>query len=323
VRPVFIYVSLATLVSSVACDEGSAGGSCPDGQVSCNGICHPSAYYCPSTSNPGTGGTTAAATTFVPIDPGPISSPDCTDAATLSGKFTTAYGGTNIATTSGGKSYYLHTNWWGLYDSQTVSYQGLSFTINNPANAAVSATEGNPMGYPSLFIGSYSGHTTTASGLPKQVSALTTVPTLFSTNAAEASIANHNAAYDVWFTDTAAPLSASQYSPPPGGAFLMVWMFKPTSRQPRGSIKKSGATIPGVEGSWNVWVDSSSPPCISYVSVNPLNGLAFDLNKFIQDSVTNKYGITSSMYLSVIFGGFEVWGGADNLQLKNFCAKVN
>jgi hypothetical protein len=29
------------------------------------------------------------------------------------------------------------------------------------------------------------------------------------------------------------------------------------------------------------------------------------------------------MYLSIIFGGFEVWSGGDGLELKQFCAVVN
>ena len=84
-----------------------------------------------------------------------------------------------------------------------------------------------------------------------------------------------------------------------------------------------GMTVSGVSGTWDVWVDSTNPPCISYVSHDPTDGLTFDLNKFIQDSVTNSYGITNSMYLSVVFGGFEVWSGGDGLQLKQFCATVN
>jgi hypothetical protein len=320
VRQAFISLSTATVLLSVACDEGSAS-SCPSGQISCNGACV-TYSYCPTTTTT-VGGSTAAPVTTLPVDTGPISSPDCTDTATSSGKFSSAYGGTTIATAGGGKSYYLHTNWWNIYDGQVVSYQGLSFSVANSKNATVEASDNNPMGYPSMFIGSYSGHTTQGSNLPKQVSSLTTVPTVFSTNAAEKSIANHNAAYDVWFTDTSAPLGSSDYSPPPGGAFLMVWLFKPTSRQPRGSIKKSNVTLPGIEGGWNVWVDNSKPPCISYVSTSPRNGLAFDLNTFIKDSVTNNYGITSSMYLSIIFAGFEIWGGADGVQVKNFCAKVN
>jgi hypothetical protein len=38
--------------------------------------------------------------------------------------------------------------------------------------------------------------------------------------------------------------------------------------------------------------------------------------------VTKGYGITNSMYLSVIFAGFEIWGGGDGLQLQAFCANV-
>jgi len=55
----------------------------------------------------------------------------------------------------------------------------------------------------------------------------------------------------------------------------------------------------------------------------PLDGLEFDLNDFITDAVTKSYGLTSSMYLSIVFGGFEIWGGADGIQLSQFCVTVN
>ncbi|HEY1733170.1 MAG TPA: hypothetical protein VGG23_01900, partial [Acidimicrobiales bacterium] len=105
---------------------------------------------------------------------------------------------------------------------------------------------------------------------------------------------------------------------------LMVWMFKPTDRQPRGNdTGRVGLTVNGVTGNWDVWVDSSTnPPCVSYVSHTPIDGLQFDLNDFIQDAVQKNYGVTSSMYLSLVFGGFEIWGAADGLQLQKFCATV-
>jgi hypothetical protein len=59
------------------------------------------------------------------------------------------------------------------------------------------------------------------------------------------------------------------------------------------------------------------------VSDTPLGGLQFDLNNFIKDAVAKGYGVTSSMYLSIVFGGFEIWGGADGIQLTQFCATVN
>jgi hypothetical protein len=210
--------------------------------------------------------------------------------------------------------------------------------LGNSAGTSVPASDGNPMGFPSIFIGAYSGHETVDSNLPKQVSAIQSVPTVFQTNASSLDTSNFNATYDVWFTASGGKLtSAMQNNPGKGGAYLMVWMFKPADRQPRGGVAGStspnGApdspnvpahTVDGVPGSWDVWLDTQSDPlCISYVSSTPMDGLAFDLNKFIQDSVTNKYGITSSMYLNLVFGGFEVWSGGDGLQLEQFCAAVN
>ena len=43
----------------------------------------------------------------------------------------------------------------------------------------------------------------------------------------------------------------------------------------------------------------------------------------IQDAITNKYGsINTNQYLSIIFAGFEVWGGGDGLKVNRFCANV-
>jgi hypothetical protein len=102
----------------------------------------------------------------------------------------------------------------------------------------------------------------------------------------------------------------------------MVWLFDPSDRQPRGRNRFPRTEVPGVPGTWDVWIDATDPPCISYVSTDPRDSLSYDLNKFIQHSVTNQYGITNSMYLSVVFAGFEIWGGADGVQLKRFCADV-
>ncbi len=156
------------------------------------------------------------------------------------------------------------------------------------------------------------------------MSAITSVPPVFSTNSSDLDTSNFNAAYDVWFTQSGSPLPPTSYSPGQGGAYLMVWLFKPANRQPRGSIAAAARTVDGVPGTWNVWFDpTGAAPCVSYVSSTPLDSLSFDLNRFIRDSVTNQYGITDSMYLSIVFAGFEIWNGGDGLQANQFCAKVN
>jgi hypothetical protein len=289
-------------------DSGSAGGS--GGATSAGGAVGAGG----DSEVDSSGGSTV-------IDPGPLTSPDCTDTATDSGTFATQFGSTPIAVIGAEKEYYLYTNWWGAYDGQTVSYKGLSFTVGNPSGGDL-ADSNTPMGYPAFFIGSYSGHATKGSNLPISVNEITAIPTIFSSNAADGDTSNYNAVYDVWLTADNAPLGANDYSPGNDGAYLMVWMFKPENRQPRGSKKDSDITVEGVEGQWDVWVEQTEPPCVSYVSHTPRNGLAFDLISFIREAVDSERGVYDTMYLSTIFAGFEIWGGGDGLEVKNFCVNV-
>jgi cellulose 1,4-beta-cellobiosidase len=262
-------------------------------------------------STPGTGGAPA---TVLPA------SPNCTDVSSVALNINQQANASLVAVAGSEKQYVAQSNWWNLYKQQTMAVNGLSFTVGNPTGAA--SPNDNPMGYPSLFIGSYAGHSSKGSNLPKQVSALTKVNTVFSTNVSSMGTSNYNATYDVWFTAGSAPLSTTQYDPGKGGAYLMVWLFDPSNRQPRGTLAYSRHPVSGLPGTWDVWIDGTDPLCISYVSTTVLDKLDFDLNNFIQDSVTNRYGITSSMYLSIVFAGFEIWGGGDGLQAKAFCANV-
>jgi hypothetical protein len=269
-----------------------------------------------------TGGTAGTSTGGAPAG--------CVDTGTATGRLTSQYGATEIPTTGGGKSYFLQTNWWHIFNGQSVNYSGLSFTIGDPNATTVDTTDNAPTGFPSLFIGSYSGHSTVGSNLPKQVSALTSVPTVFDTNALDLVNFDYNATYDVWFTQSSAPLPQSAFSPGTGGAYLMVWLYKPRNRQPRGGNGSfpniQDQTVEGMPGTWDIWIDparGTSPPCTSYVASTPVDSLTFDLNAFIKDAVTNNRGITNSMYLSLVFAGFEVWGGGDGLAINRFCATVN
>ncbi len=252
-----------------------------------------------------------------------VTTTDCPDIGFGEGLFSNRYDKGTIRVDESDKTYMLHTNWWYLFDGQAVEYDGLSFVVKNPNDAAVSPTEGAPTGYPSLYIGSYSGSVSQNSNLPIPVTEIESVPTSFHTNALEIGLADKNAAYDVWLTESGDPLPSTQYTPGRGGAYLMVWLFMPDDRQPRGANAHPEHTVEGVDGSWDVWIDRTDPPCISYVSTDPLDGLDFDLNAFIRDSVVNEYGITDDMHLSIIFAGFEIWGGGDGLAVERFCAQVN
>jgi hypothetical protein len=320
------------LISCARAPEHTSPGGCGAGQESCGSACVP-VGTCQPTPTAGTGGTPASTggstggsaggtTATVPetTAPTPPPSPNCTDVSSSSNYLNTSGGTTYIPVDGLDKQYVAMANWWHVSNQQTVTVKGLSFTVGNPAGA--SSPDNDPTGFPSMFIGSYAGKTTKGSNLPKQVSALTNIYTVVSTNASSKGYTNYNVAYDVWFTAAGTPLPATQYNPGTGGAFLMVWLFKPTNRQPRGSNQHPGQSVSGLPGTWDVWIDPTNPPCISYVSTTPLEKLDYDLNNFIRDAVNKSYGITNSMYLSIIFAGFEIWGGGDGLQEKAFCANV-
>ena len=100
--------------------------------------------------------------------------------------------------------------------------------------------------------------------------------------------------------------------------------FASITAYPRGTLRGNGTIVTGVKGGWDVWYDPSTDntPCVSYVASNKVESIEFDLKYFIDDAIASGYGVKSSQYLSIIFAGFEVWGGGDGLQVKHFCADV-
>ena len=315
-----LFVALGFLVVSCAKDpvvEGGSGGTPGTGGKTSNGGTTSSGGRTGSGGATSSGGRTGTGGSTQPT------AVDCTDTSTFSNYVTGQWGGTPISVANSTKTYYMHANWWGTpFNNQTEDVLGLGFTI--ASSSSTPSTNNNPLGYPSIFIGSYQGKTTTGSNLPKAVSALTSVPTIFRTNVSSKGASNYNAAYDVWLTAGSGTVSGG--NPGSGGAYLMVWLLMPTDRYPRGTLQGNGLIVPGVKGGWNVWYDpipnTDNVPCVSYVASNKIESMEFDLKNFIDDAIANGYGVKSSQYLSIIFAGFEIWGGGDGLQVKHFCANV-
>jgi hypothetical protein len=318
-----LFVALGTLVSCAkdpVVESGSGGtpgtgGKTGSGGTTSSGGRTSSGGTTSSGGRTGSGGTTSSGGSTQPA------TIDCPDTSTYTNFVTGQYGATVISVNNNSsKSYYMQANWWGNPPSAPQEeVSGIGFTITG----SVSGSGNSVIGYPSIFIGTYGTKRTTSSNLPKAVSALTSVPTIFQTNVDTKGDTSYNAAYDVWFTKGSAALSdPSTSSPGSGGAYLMVWLFKPTDKQPRGTLRGNGTIVSGVKGGWDVWYDPSDPACVSYVASNKAASLEFDLKYFIDDAIANGYGVKSSQYLSIIFAGFEVWAGGDGLQIKHFCANV-
>lgn len=236
-------------------------------------------------------------------------------------------------------SYIIQNNNWGNPSgtAQLITYKDNSFTVTSVAGGDPGG--GNVRAFPSIYqgangnvmAGTYS--TINDDNMPKQISAIQSAQTTF-TWSGGASGGNYNATYDVWFNSAAPNLTsypASGYPEYKDGVsgFLMVWLYKPGQNNPiGGNPAHSNVTVPNVSGTWNVYIGprggSSSAPVISYVATSPLNTMTFDLKNFINDAVTNNYGLQNSWYLTDVFAGFEIWSGTDatGLKVSNFTLDV-
>ncbi len=235
------------------------------------------------------------------------------------GNFTLSNDGT-ASVVRDGRNYIVQNNVWaGDKTKQEVSGTGVSFTVTKQNNNGASSS-GAPLSYPSVFIGSNYGRNPSGDNLPKQVSALTKVPTAWRWSGG--GNGNFNAAYDVWFST-----SASGDAEAPSGGYLMVWYRDAPNAQPLGAISGSSVSVGG--RNWQVWTCAScqlGKPAISFVpleggQVTQLSQYSFDLNDFIKKGV--ELGIIkSNWYLSNIFVGFEIWADGVGVKSEDFCAVV-
>ena len=110
-----------------------------------------------------------------------------------------------------------------------------------------------------------------------------------------------------------------------------MWLYQPPNRTPIGSKVKS-VTIGG--NNYDVWAGPrnsgtvATRPVISYVANPAVTSRTFDLKPFLTDAATVTGSgftqVSTSWYVTDIFGGFEVWKGSDaaGLQMTNFTVDV-
>lgn len=215
-----------------------------------------------------------------------------------------------------GQQYVVQNNVWANDGSlQTITGTGVAFEVTQQGNNA----SGNvPSSYPSVFIGSNHGHSTSQSNLPIQVSQIQSVETGWRWSGGSGG--KYNSAYDVWFSSNAGGDSGN-----PSGAYLMVWFDdNNASVMPMGS--QSG-TVSIAGKAWNRWTCpgacQNQVPVISYVLASgSMAEWSFDLKSFIDDAVAQGV-VQDSWYLTNIFAGFEIWNGGVGLKTEDFCAVVN
>lgn len=209
--------------------------------------------------------------------------------------------------TRDGSNYKFMANGWGPgFTSQSVSWNGTSFTVVDLEGEQGENYE--PCSYPTVFCGQYS-KTSGACGLPAEIASLTSLRTGWMW-AANGNDGEYNAAYDIWLGD--------------GGrftGFFMVWLRDPPGQQPAGSLQEQGVSVANVPGTWDIWSGMvNNHPITNYVRPEGQDSpsLEFDILDFLKDAAAHDESVPGTQVLAVAVG-FEMWNGPfKNLQVVDF-----
>lgn len=241
------------------------------------------------------------------------------------------------------KSYVVQNNAWNpgaAEGNQRLSFEGNSFEVTQQSNPGF----GNiPISFPSIFVGrngdqGVNGTFTTSldDGLPVAISNITSIATTLRHNGGAGPGGEYNVTYDIWFANTAPPGTYDDAS----AAFLMVWLYKPAGKNPIGLTPfATNVTVAGAPGSWDIWVGrrgengaednlNDDAPVISYVARATVNDFSANLKAFMDDAVArsgpglNGFTFTNNLVLTDVFGGAEIWSGAQGLSVDEFTVNV-
>lgn len=261
-------------------------------------------------------------TTTPPAEP---PAPPPAPPATESGFGTPQYTGSGSSTdrykksdvTRDGVNYFFMANGWGpKFQSQSVSWNGTSFTVESMNGSPGDGYE--PASYPTMFCGAYSDSVSKECGLPAAIADIQTLRTGWRWKA-NGNTSDYNAAYDIWVGNGTTRQSFA--------GFLMVWFRDPLGQQPAGQPDPAhmGVTVEGVPGTWDVWKgEVNRAPIINWVKAEgqDISELEFDVMDFVRDAPKRGFTVPGTHILSVAVG-FEIWEGpVTNLVSEDFYVDV-
>jgi hypothetical protein len=209
---------------------------------------------------------------------------------------------------SSGNVYYVMNNVFNdAANSQCITASGTGFTVTS-ANHNI-ATNGAPAAYTAFVRGCHFGTCTSGSNLPKVVSTISSVPSLFTVRPAGTA---WDAAYDIWFDRAANTRTRNN------ALEMMIWLNS-TGVQPIGS-QVDTATLAGA--TWAVWyAPGASPPVITYRRQATTTSMPlFDIKTFMTDAMSRNAStgrapangnpaLNTAWFMTSVQAGFELWKG--------------
>jgi hypothetical protein len=235
--------------------------------------------------------------------------------------------GTNLVTTCDQYknvtigSYIVETDYWnqtGCPGTQcmTVDASTGSFTVTQGPNCGDTVAS-----YPNVLYGSSFGAISPGSGLPRQMSSLTSVTSSWVFSVGGTSADHYDVAYDIWFC----PNNSCGSGGFPGGLELMIWVNYQNTygwQYDLGAVNLSGYN-------WEVWTfaqggGSNTWTYLAYLiqpsMVTSVTNL--DLLSFFRDAEARGY-LQNSWYLYAVQAGNELRSGGLPYSSYNFSVSVN
>jgi len=201
-------------------------------------------------------------------------------------------------------NFQMNENDSSLEECATMNGAGFTITSANFANA----TNGPGAAYTSIYRGCHWGTCTISSPFPIEESSLASATT--SLNLTQPPGYNNDAAYDIWFNQTARTTGQ------PNGAEVMIWLNHQGGIQPFGA-RVATVTMNGAP--YDVWTgNQTSWKIVSYVASTPTTAVKnLNLLPFFADAVS-RGSLDPSWWLIDVESGFEIWTGGNGLAISGF-----
>nr|WP_308217783.1 hypothetical protein [Streptantibioticus silvisoli] len=210
------------------------------------------------------------------------------------------------STTAG--NYVVQNNAYNT-SGQCISVDSDGFQLTQAPGSVT--TDGAPKSYPSMFIGCHYGNCSPGTNLPRQMSAINSVPTSISYTYVDD--ATYDASYDIWLDPTAKTDGVNQTE-------IMIWLNRVGAVQPVGS-QTGTVSVDGTD--WAVWQgNNGTNNVISFVAPSAMSSASLDVKDFVGQAI-NAGLATDAWYLTSVQAGFEPWENGAGLAVDSFSASVN
>lgn len=200
--------------------------------------------------------------------------------------------------------YKLQNSVWGATTAQCIQSNGATgFTVTTSLH-----NQSSVAAYPSIYKGCHWADCTTNSGMPVQVSTLSSAPVSFNVSTTRPS-GTYNVAAECWLSPTTD--SSNGYS---GGAEIMIVLDY------HGSMYPAGSQV-GTFNGHSVYYASIGWNFVTYV-LTGRSSYSWNMLDFINDAASRGY-VNKAWYLHSMEAGFELMVGGQGLVCNSFSFSVS